>query len=133
MADEITDLVQVGASAESRDILDQLKTHGHIADLMDGYRLGIATAIAFGREPREKASAERVTMFAAGNLDPEMAIRTAIAEIYPRARSWPYRAAEDLAEQGLEIVRDSVDGEEIAYAKLVDRIEAANPDVADGS
>lgn len=123
----MSDLVQVGASAASRETLEGLKDHGHITDLMDGYRLGIATAIAFGRDPREKAESDRVTMFAAGNLDPDMAIRTAIAEIYPNARVWPYRAAEDLAEQGLEILNDSLDGEQISYTNLIERIEAANP------
>lgn len=133
MADEVTELLQVGASVQSRETLDQLRGHGHIVELMDGYRLAIATAIAFGREPRDKADSERVTMFAAGNLDPDMAIRMAIAEIYPKARSWPYRAAEDLAEQGLEILHDSLDGEQISYSNLIERIEAANPAAHDGS
>jgi hypothetical protein len=127
MPDEISDLIQIGASAGSRATLDHLQEHGHIADLMDGYRLAIATAISFGREPREKTESDRVTMFATGNLDPDMAIKTAVMEIYPRSRTWPYRAAEDLAEQGLEILEESLDGEQISYTNLLERIEAANP------
>src|SRR4051812_45719291 len=97
-APKISDLVQVGAGPATRAVLEDLRDHGHISDLMDGYRLAIATAIAFARKPRPAERGERRTMFAAGNLDPDMSIRSAIAEIYPEARAWPYRAAEDLAE-----------------------------------
>src|SRR3954465_14272798 len=105
------DLVQIGASAASREALDRLKENGHISDLMDGYRLAIAVAIGFGREPRLGIRGDRKTMFAVGNLDPDAAIRQAIGEIYPAVRSTPSRAAEDLAEQGLEILGDSFEGE----------------------
>src|SRR5436190_953086 len=100
MTEAPSDLVQVGASTATRGLLDDLRDNGHVADLMDGYRLAITTAIAFKRSPRQASRSERRTMFAAGNLDPDMSLRSAIVEIYPESRGWPYRAAEDLAEQG---------------------------------
>src|SRR3954454_12499737 len=107
MSEEIEDLRQVGVSQASRALLDQMKRQGHIDDLLDGYRLAILTAVAFGREPRAQRESGRTTMFAAGNLDPDQALKTVIVEMHPAAQSWPYRAAEDLAEQGLEILKDS--------------------------
>jgi hypothetical protein len=121
-----SDLVQIGASARSREVLDQLQEHGHISDLMDGYRLAIAVAIGFGRTPRVGVRGDRKTMFAVGNLDPDSAIREAIVEIYPAARATPSRAAEDLAEQGLEIISESFEGEDISLAELLARVRKAN-------
>jgi len=126
MTETISDLVQVGASTTTRSVLEGLRDNGHVAELMDGYRLAITTAIAFKRAPRHAARGERRTMFAAGNLDPDMSLRSAIVEIYPEARSWPYRAAEDLAEQGAEILKNSMDGEELWFEDLMRRIEEVN-------
>ncbi len=121
------DLVQIGASQQSRDVLDRLKDAGHIEDYMDGYRLAIALAIGFGREPALAPRGERKTMFAVGNLDPDNALREAIREIYPQARSVPSRAAEDLAEQGLAIAKDKyMQGEELSFAEIVSAVQKAN-------
>lgn len=121
-----TDLVQVGVSQESREVLESLQGAGYIADLMDGFRLAIATAIGFGREPRENVDSDRKTTFAVGNLDPDSALREAIKEIYPTFRATPARAAEDLAEQGLEIAKESFNGEEFSFSDIIDRVKRAN-------
>jgi hypothetical protein len=120
------DLLQVGASVASREVLEKLREAGCIADLMDGYRLAIAIAIGFGRTPRLESGGDRKTMFAYGNLDPDSALREAIKEIYPSARETPARAAEDLAEQGLEIARDSFNGEDFSFTELLARVKKAN-------
>ena len=121
------DLVQIGASQPSRDVLDRLRDAGHIGDLMDGYRLAIALAVGLGREPNLTARGERKTMFAVGNLDPDNALREAIREIYPQARAMPSRAAEDLAEQGLAIAGDKyLQGEDISFAEIVSAVRKAN-------
>jgi hypothetical protein len=120
------DLVQIGASKESREVLERLRDAGYIADLMDGYRLAIATAIGFGREPRTETDSDRKTMFAVGNLDPDSALRESIKEICPSFRDTPARAAEDLAEQGLEIAKESFNGEEFSFADIIERVKKAN-------
>lgn len=120
------DLVQIGASNDSREILERLKSSGHLTDLMDGYRLAIAIAIGFGRDPRLGTTKERTTMFAVGNLDPDGALREAIKEIYPAARATPARAAEDLAEQGLEITKQSFQGEDFTFTDILERVRKAN-------
>lgn len=121
-----TDLVQVGVSQGSREVLESLQAAGYIADLMDGFRLAIATAIGFGREPRESVDSDRKTTFAVGNLDPDSSLREAIKEIYPTFRAIPARAAEDLAEQGLEIAKESFNGEEFSFSDIIDRVRKAN-------
>jgi hypothetical protein len=126
VSSEKGDLVQVGVSQESREVLERLQEAGYIADLMDGFRLAIATAIGFGREPRVRVDTERKTTFAVGNLDPDSALREAIKEIYPTFRSTPARAAEDLAEQGLEIAKESFNGEDFSFSDIIDRVKKAN-------
>lgn len=124
------DLAQIGASRQTRDILSSLRANGHIRELRDGYLLGIAVAIAFGRQPRLGIGG-RETMFAAGGLDPQLWIRTTVSELYPGVSATPYRAAEDLAEQGLEIVHTFLDGDALWYGDLLDRAARANPDSAE--
>ena len=65
-------------------------------------------------------------MFAVGNLDPDGALRQAISEVYPVVRAAPSRAAEDLAEQGLEIIKSSFEGEDISFTELLARVRDAN-------
>lgn len=119
------DLQQVGASRSTHALLTELKETGQIADLVDGYRLCIATAYGYGCEPNlERIGGTRTTIFAANTLDtPDLALRTAIAESYPEARATPYRAAEDLAEQGAEILRNLMDGEKLRFSDLIGKIE----------
>jgi hypothetical protein len=128
------DLVQIGASQASRDVLDVLQDAGHIADLMDGYRLAISVAVGFGREPNLVSRGERRTMFAVGNLDPDNAIREAIREIYPQAVAKPSRAAEDLAEQGLAIISEKyLQGEDLSFSDIVHGVRKANVLAAGGA
>ena len=123
---EKDDLRQVGVSATSQAQLDEMQRQKLIGDQMDGYRLAVATAIAFGRSPRASPGSSRTTKYAAGNLDPDQELKTVIAEIYPDSKRTPYRALEDLAEQGLEILKAQTEGDAIWFGELVARLEAAN-------
>jgi hypothetical protein len=120
------DLKALGVSAASQSQLAEMQRHKLIGDQMDGYRLAVATAIAFGRRPRAKADSSRTTKYAAGNLDPEQELKTVVGEIYPDFKATPYRAVEDLAEQGLEILKEQSEGEVIWFGDLVGRLEDAN-------
>jgi hypothetical protein len=102
-----------------------LQQVGHIADLLDGYRLCIAIACTYGMVPNvERTGEKRTTMFAANTLDtPDLALRTAISEIYPDVRDTPYRAAEDLAEQGVAVLRDLLQGEDLRFTDLIQSVE----------
>lgn len=126
MSEAITDVATVGASDATAATLNELAELGHIGELSDGYRLGIAVALSFGRVPRPTARKGRKTMLSVSGLDPEQAIKAAIREIYPEAETWPYRAAEDLAEQGVEILKNQMEGEDISFADVMTRLREAN-------
>jgi hypothetical protein len=130
----VDDLKQVGISEASRAVLARLQETKppHIDELLDGYRLGIAVAIAFGREPRITRSTARTTIFSVASLDPDGWLKAVITEVYPESRETPYRAAEDLAEQGLEIVGKDFEGDEIWFASIMDRIKQGNLPVGHG-
>lgn len=121
------DILQVRGSAALRTFLDDLRAAKHIIELVDGYRLCIATACAFQRAPdTTRTYRGRQTMFARDTLDTgDQAIRTAIAEIYPDVARMPYRAAEDLAEQGAEIIKGFMVGDNLKFMDIVERVERA--------
>jgi hypothetical protein len=125
MAEDLSDLVQVGASEDTAETLSNLVELGHISELSDGYRLGIAVALSFGRTLRTGRSGRR-TMLSTSSLDPDGSIKAAVREIYPEARDWPYRAAEDLAEQGVAIIKSFMEGEDLSFADLMARLREAN-------
>lgn len=126
MSDEISDVATVGASDATASALTELSDLGHIAELSDGYRLGIAIALSFGRTPRSGARRGRKTMLSVSGLDPDGAIKAAVREIYPDAAGWPYRAAEDLAEQGIAILKECMEGEDLSFADVMGRLHDAN-------
>jgi hypothetical protein len=126
MAEQISDVATVGASDPTAAVLSELSELGHIGELSDGYRLGIAVALSFGRTPRAASRKGRRTMLSVSGLDPDGAIKAAIKEIYPEAASWPYRAAEDLAEQGVEILKSYMEGEDISFSDVMTRLSEAN-------
>ena len=126
MTEAITDVATVGASDATAATLNELSELGHIGELSDGYRLGITVAVSFGRVPRATARKGRKTMLSVSGLDPDGAIKAAIREIYPDAEGWPYRAAEDLAEQGVEILKSCMEGEELSFADVMSRLKEAN-------
>jgi len=119
------DLTQIGISSQGQSQLDAMRKTGLIVSDLDGYRLAVAVAIAFNRSPVESASG-RTTKYAVNSVDPEQALRTIVVEVYPEFRSRPYRAIEDLAHQGLEILRMHSEGEEVWLGELVTKIEEAN-------
>jgi hypothetical protein len=124
-SEDRADIQQLGGSAELRGFLKELQNDGHISELVDGYRLCIAAACAFNSDPEPGRSyVGRNTMFAPTTLDtPDLAIRTALAELYPEHGATPYRVAEDLAEQGAKILKGlTVDGD-LRFTDLLDRIE----------
>lgn len=128
MPEQKSDLQQIGWSAETRRVLSELKDAGHIAELVDGYRLAVAVACAFGCQPRLEGGGERrTTAYATATVDtPDLSLRTAIAEIFPEARATPYRSVEDLAEQGVEILARQMDGDHLSFSQLVVSIQQAH-------
>jgi hypothetical protein len=125
VSEERRDILQVRASAALRKFVKEMKDAGHVGEQVDAYRLCIAVAIAVGRLPDpERQRKGRDTMFAANTLDTdESALRIAISEMYPDVAGTPYRAAEDLAEQGAEILKNLWRDEEVRYTDVLDLAE----------
>ena len=91
---------EIGLSEGARKVLADLKEEGVFAEMLDGYRMGIAYAIATGEI--EPAGTKTRTMFHVGSLDPDQALRDVVIELYPEAADTPYSTLERLAEAGVK-------------------------------
>jgi len=122
-----SDLAQIGWSPETRRVLQELKDAGHCNDALDGYRLAVAVACAYRLEPRldrREGAAPRTTAYNASAVDTaDLSLRTAITEIFPAAKDVPYRAIEDLAEQGTEILAKQMEGDNLSFSELIAIVE----------
>lgn len=122
------DLSQIGISPGGQRQIDFMKDNRIIDSDLDGYLLGVATAIAFMRDPFPKGRdrPQFKTKYAINSVDPQQSLRTIIVEVYPSWRKFPYRAIEDLADQGLEILESHNEGDELWLGELVSRLQEAN-------
>jgi hypothetical protein len=94
-ASEIT----VGLTAETHEVLKQLKEDGVFSEMRDAYRFGLALAIA--RKKIVPQGTKMGTFLNVGSLDPDGAIRSLVLQLFPEASDRPYRYAERLAEWGV--------------------------------
>jgi hypothetical protein len=94
------DAVQVRLTNQTHAHLTRLQEDGVFPEMRDGYRFGIALAIARGKIAPEDTRLQR-TVFGIGTLDPAGLVRDAICELFPEAADQPYRYAERLAEYGI--------------------------------
>jgi hypothetical protein len=121
-APERSDLTQIGASLQAHEFFKDLVALGVVSEMMDGYRLAVAVAIAENKEPRRTEVKGRKTMYSTGNLDPDGEMKTVVQECFPKWSQTPYRAIEDLADQGVKILRDiCMEGSDFFYAPLLEK------------
>jgi hypothetical protein len=93
------DTVTVGLTEDTHRMLQRLKEDNVFNEMVDGYRLGIALAIA--RRQIAPEGLKMRTFVNAGSLDPDLFFKNMIIELYPDLSSRPYAAAERLAEWGV--------------------------------
>lgn len=93
------DNVAVGLTEATHTILLRMKKDGIFNELQDGYRFGIAFAIACGIIADENIKTR--SMLNVGSLDKDGSLRSLIMEIYPNNDDKPYSIAERLGEAGL--------------------------------
>ena len=123
---EIEDISQISRSPETRAVLDELEETGKIASAVDGFRLAVSIAIAFGctpdvDPPRRQA---RANWIASSGLDTsDGALKTVVAELFPDCKRTPYRAIEDLGEQGARLIREKIVGDDLDLNSLVASVE----------
>lgn len=95
----VEDNVTVGLTEETHAMLQKMKADGIFNEMQDGYRFGIAFAIARGLIAPD--SLKLRTFLNVGSLDKDGSLRNLITELYPEAAGKPYSIAERLAEAGL--------------------------------
>lgn len=98
MADE--DLINIGLTKETHEVLQKLKDDGVFNEMQDAYRFSIAFAIVQRLVASESLSFK--TSFHVATIDRDGSLRNLITEIYPEAADRPYAMAQRLAEAGLE-------------------------------
>lgn len=90
----------IGLSERVHALLTQMKEDGHLSEMADGYRLGIALALAHGVMPGDVPT-PRKTVFSVATIDPDQEIAAAIRALSQLDGGSVYRLAERLAEWGV--------------------------------
>ncbi len=115
----------VGFTAESHEILKQLKQEGVFNEMVDGYRFGIALAIAYGNIAPEDIKTN--TFLNIGSLDPDDKLKKVIIEFFPEAAEKPYSYAERLAEWGVSEMGKLKASGELKFSEIFEKIQKLDP------
>lgn len=109
---------QVRISNKGHAILTQMKEDGYLAEMTDGYRLGIALALSMGATPDE-LSAETRNFIAVSTLDPTGELGTAIRTLVNLEEQTVYSYAERLADWGIKEMQERFKGGFLDVASLM--------------
>ena len=113
---------QVRLSNICHTILTQMKEDGNLAEMTDGYRLGIALAISMGVIPEELSSENR-NFIAVSTLDPTGELATAIRMLVNFEGQGIYGYAERLADWGIKEIQQRFKGGLLDVVSLIDAAE----------
>jgi len=119
----------VGLTNESHDTLKQLKRDGIFKEMADGYRFGIALAIAYGNIAPEDIKTN--TIFNVGSIDPDDKLKKIIIEFFPEATEKPYAYAERLAEWGISEMGKLKKSGELKFTDIFDKVQKLDIDNLD--
>lgn len=119
-----SDLINVGLSESADDKLTELKELGVFADKIDGYRFGVALAVAQGAVPGELV--KRTNLFNIGSLDPDQTLRKAVESLMSSALedTTVYRLIERLADWGVSELHAQAKAGEIDFVTLLGEVGA---------
>lgn len=109
---------QVRLSNKGHSILAQMKEDGYLAEMTDGYRLGIALALSMGITPDE-LSVESRNFIAVSTLDPTGELGAAIRILINLEGQSVYGYAERLADWGIKEMQDRFKGGFLDVASLI--------------
>jgi hypothetical protein len=99
-----------------------MKEDGNLAEMTDGYRLGIALAISMGVIPEELSSENR-NFIAVSTLDPTGELATAIRMLVNFEGQGIYGYAERLADWGIKEIQQRFKGGLLDVVSLIDAAE----------
>lgn len=109
---------QVRLSNKGHAILTQMKEDGYLAEMTDGYRLGIALALSMGITPDE-LSVESRNFIAVSTLDPTGELAAAIRTLANLEGQGVYGYAERLADWGIKEMQERFKGGFLDVASLM--------------
>lgn len=113
----ITEPTMIGLSDKAHVLLQQMKEDNFLAEMADGYRLGIGLALAQGIDPPDVLS--RRTVFSVATIDPDQEIAAAIRALMDLHGGSVYRMAERLADWGVIELAKRFDGGPLDIASLL--------------
>ena len=113
----ITEPTMIGLSEKAHMLLQQMKEDNFLAEMADGYRLGIGWALAQGIEPPDVPS--RRTVFSVATIDPGQEIAAAIRNLMDLQGGSVYRMAERLADWGVLELAKRFDGGPLDVVSLL--------------
>lgn len=114
----VSERTQVRLSNTAHTILTQMKEDGHIAEMTDGYRLGIALALSMGATPGE-LPAENRNFIAVSTLDPAGDLAAAIRMLVNLEGQGVYGYAERLADFGIKEMQERFQAGVLDVASLI--------------
>lgn len=117
------DKQQLGLTQGTHAVLLRLKEEDVFSEMQDGYRFGIAFAMAKGYLAPEGLNTR--TTFSASTLDPNRLIHDAIVELYPEAANRPYAFAERLAEAGVLELGKMYEAKDLKFGDIFSDIGSA--------
>lgn len=117
----------IGLSEMTHAVLTQMKEDGYLAEMADGYRLGIALALGKGVVPPE-VLAPRKTVFSVATIDPDQDVATAIRALAKLDGGSVYKMAERLAEWGINEIHSMFDGGPIDIAEILREVDGIDSD-----
>ena len=115
-----TEPTMIGVGEKAHAVLTHMKEDGHIAEMADGFRLGIGLALSLGIEPPEEVPGRRTT-FSVATIDPDKEIASAIRALRDLQGGSVYKMAERLADWGVLELAKRFEGGAIDVATLLPR------------
>jgi hypothetical protein len=110
--DQANDKTQVALSLEGNDhVANLVDNYRWFKDGLDAYRTGVALALARNKSEIDLPPVtNKKTKYSVSSLDPDGRLRDLIVTFRPELEHKPYAASEWLAEIGLSIIREELDG-----------------------
>lgn len=117
---QIDDINKFSLSERVHVKLNRLKEDGHVLEMRDAYRLGIALALSRGICPPEIIPPKASGIYSISQIDPDQSIALAIKLLMDIGNIPVYRWAERLAEWGINELSDQTKNGQIDILKLLD-------------
>ena len=110
------DVTNIGLTEETHKMLQKMKKDGIFSEMLDGYRFGVAFAIARGLIASENLKID--TFLSVSSLDKDGSLRNLIQELFPESADKPYAFAQRLAEAGLVELGHRYEYEQLHFTEI---------------